>query len=59
MCCEGLICASCAGPVVEGRCSVCRAARDQMHHTSGLSPQLWAVLIATMAAIVLLVAHHL
>ena len=59
MCCEGLICASCAGPVVEGRCSVCRAARDEMHHTSGLAPQVWAALIAAAAIIVLLVAHHL
>ena len=37
MCCEGLICASCAGPVVEGRCSVCRAARDEGRTTSALA----------------------
>ncbi len=27
MSCEHLICAHCAGPVVEGRCPVCREAR--------------------------------
>jgi hypothetical protein len=53
MSCEHLICAHCAGPVIEGRCPVCRAARAEHHHhgSSGLSPQ---VLIA--AALVLLLA---
>jgi hypothetical protein len=59
MCCEGLVCASCANPVVEGRCPVCKAARAQMHHSAGLSPQLLAVLLTALAVVVLLVAHHL
>jgi hypothetical protein len=58
MCCEGLICASCAGPVVEGRCSTCRTARDHMHHAGGFTPQVWAALIAAAALLVFLVAHH-
>ena len=41
MSCEHLICANCAGPVVEGRCSVCRAAREHVHHHGlTLTPQL-------------------
>jgi len=35
MCCEHLICANCAGPVSEGRCSVCRGHREQMHRQGG------------------------
>jgi hypothetical protein len=31
MSCEHLICAQCAGPVTEGRCTVCRAARADLH----------------------------
>ena len=31
MSCEHLICAQCAGPVAEGRCVVCRAARADLH----------------------------
>jgi hypothetical protein len=42
MSCEHLICAQCAGPVVEGRCPACRAARAHVHHhgLGGLPPQL-------------------
>jgi len=42
MSCEHLICAQCAGPVVEGRCPACREARAHVHHNGlgGLSPQL-------------------
>jgi hypothetical protein len=37
MSCEHLICAQCAGPVAEGRCTVCRAARADLHaHGPGL-----------------------
>jgi hypothetical protein len=32
MSCEHLACARCGGPVSEGRCPACRAARAQMHH---------------------------
>lgn len=45
MSCEHLVCAQCAGPVVEGRCPVCRAGRERVHG-GGLSfpPQLLAAL---------------
>lgn len=59
MSCEHLICASCAGPVVEGRCAACRAAKVQVHHTQpryGI-PLLLMVLIATLLLIVALRLH--
>ena len=53
MSCEHLICAQCAGPVVEGRCPVCRAARQHVHHQHfSVSPQL--ILAALLVLIVLL-----
>jgi ferredoxin len=56
MSCEHLVCASCAGPVVEGRCAVCRAARAEVHsHASfGLTPQ--AVLAIVLLAVVVVLA---
>ncbi len=32
MCCEHLICAACAGPVVEAGCPTCRLSRAGVHH---------------------------
>jgi hypothetical protein len=29
--CDDLVCAACSGPVEDGRCSVCRAARAHLH----------------------------
>ena len=59
MSCEHLICANCAGPVVEGRCSVCRAARADIHHHGppGLTPQL-LVAVALILLFGLLIATH-
>ena len=34
---DDLVCANCAGPVFEGRCSVCRASRDQYGRGGGQS----------------------
>jgi len=52
MSCEHLICASCAGPVAEGRCPACRATRQHVHRGhSGVGPQL---LLAGILALVLL-----
>jgi hypothetical protein len=49
---DDLVCANCAGPVSEGRCSVCRAVRDQYRRRSdGFSAPFWAVL-AVLAALV-------
>ena len=54
MSCEHLICAQCAGPVVEGRCPACRASRDHVHHHSGGSPQLIIAAILALAFVLLL-----
>jgi hypothetical protein len=59
MSCEHLICARCAGPVAEGRCPVCQAARAQLHHrhhTPGLAVPLAAALLI---ALLLMLALHL
>ena len=54
MSCEHLICAQCAGPVVEGRCPACRASRDHVHHHSGASPQLIIAAILVLSVLLLL-----
>ena len=57
MSCEHLICAQCAGPVVEGRCAACRASRDHVHHHSGASPQLIIAAILVLSVLLLLAMH--
>jgi hypothetical protein len=61
MSCEHLICAQCAGPVSEGRCPVCRAARAGMHHHHGgqnmILPLFAVVLIALLLMLALQMAH--
>jgi hypothetical protein len=58
MSCEHLICAQCAGPVVEGRCPACQLARSQVHRrTPGLSLPL--VLAALVALLLLTLALRL
>ncbi|GAB2826563.1 hypothetical protein GCM10027176_33700 [Actinoallomurus bryophytorum] len=56
MSCEHLICARCAGPVVEGRCAACRAARTEMHHpgTFGVSPVLIGALLLALTLLIAL-----
>jgi len=54
MSCEHLICAQCAGPVVEGRCPACRASRDHVHHHSGPTPQLIIAAVLALAFVLLL-----
>jgi hypothetical protein len=49
---DDLVCANCAGPVFEGRCSVCRASRDQYGRgVGGFYGTLW-MLLAVVAALV-------
>lgn len=57
MSCEHLICAQCAGPVVEGRCPACRASRDHVHHHSAASPQLIIAAILVLSVLLLLAMH--
>jgi len=57
--CEHLICAQCAGPVVEARCPACQAARAHVHHHSSLTkPVILAALLAVLLlALALQLAH--
>jgi hypothetical protein len=57
--CEHLVCANCAGPVVEGRCPACRASREKFHHHGfgGLSPMLIAVVLFLMLVCMLALRH--
>ena len=60
MSCEHLLCAQCAGPVVEGRCPACQLARAQVHRRSpGLSlPLLLAALLALLLLTLCLQLAH-
>jgi hypothetical protein len=54
MSCEHLVCAQCSGPVAEGRCAVCRAGKERVHHqyvnpSSILVLALTALLLAFVA----------
>jgi hypothetical protein len=57
MSCEHLICARCSGPVIEGRCSTCRAAREQVHR-HGLSVPPAIVFAALVLVFALALALH-
>lgn len=59
MSCEHLICAQCAGPVVEGRCPTCRAGRAKVHHHgfSGLPPALVALVLIALLFFMLALRH--
>lgn len=58
MSCEHLICAQCAGPVAEGRCAVCRASRDHVHHHSrGVALPYTVALLLLMLALLIAMQH--
>ncbi|MEN3361828.1 MAG: hypothetical protein V7637_5810 [Mycobacteriales bacterium] len=58
MCCEQLVCASCAGRVSEGQCATCRAYRDA-HHGGGPDWAGLAVpLLALLAILLVSLALH-
>jgi hypothetical protein len=58
MCCEDLVCARCAGPVAEGRCPTCRAARASMHHNSfSITPQMIAIVEMALLLVALIARH--
>jgi hypothetical protein len=59
MSCEHLICAQCAGPVSEGRCPVCRAARAGMHHHHAGQNMILPLFAVVMIALLLMLALHL
>ena len=51
MCCDHLLCASCSRPVAEASCTVCRAARAELHRSQ---PLPMATFLAVLAALLLL-----
>ena len=60
MSCAHLICAQCAGPVVEGRCSACRQAKADVHHAHpghGVPLLLMAVILTLLLMLALRLAH--
>jgi uncharacterized membrane protein YvbJ len=58
MSCEHLICAQCAGPVVEGRCQACRTTRQHIHHQHfSVSPQVIIAAILVLTVLLLLATH--
>ncbi len=58
MSCEHLVCAACAGPVSEGRCPTCRAAKDHVHASPfALSAQAVALLAVLTALVAVLLAR--
>jgi hypothetical protein len=59
MSCEHLICAQCAGPVAEGRCPVCRAARSHVHHSARGTTVPYALAILLLALALILAMQHL
>ena len=58
MCCDNLVCASCARPVAEAGCSVCRGARAQLHGQP-MSLTTLLVAIAGLLALALVLAARL
>ncbi|MEV0282046.1 hypothetical protein AB0I22_37500 [Streptomyces sp. NPDC050610] len=60
MTCDRLVCANCAAPVSEGRCSVCRASRERLQQQdgvfAGLTPAALIALLVALIAVALL-AH--
>jgi len=59
MSCEHLICAQCAGPVAEGRCPVCRAARSDLHHHGHAFSVPYALAILLLTVAIILAIQHL
>lgn len=59
---DRLVCAHCTGPVDEGRCSVCRASREQLQR-GGLfgfdvpQPLALAALVLLLAFFMIIVQH--
>jgi hypothetical protein len=55
---EDLVCAACAGRVVEGRCPTCRAAREQFRSGGPSFPATPFLLAAAVLLVLLLVLSH-
>ncbi len=58
MSCEHLICAQCAGPVIEARCPACQAARADVHRTNRGISLPYALLVLLLLLAVLIAIQH-
>jgi len=56
--CDNLICAHCSGPVEQGGCSVCRAARQHLHAEGFSLPAGPVLAIAIVLTVLLLLLMH-
>lgn len=56
---QDLVCAACAGRVVEGRCPTCRAAREQFRAAPASMAPLLVAAGALLALLLLLLLPHL
>jgi len=59
MCCDDLVCASCARPVADAACPVCRTARAQLHGSPGVPLAMWLALVVGLLATAFLLSAHL
>lgn len=59
MCCEQLICASCAGTVADARCPVCRTARAELHGSQSIPLAVWLSAAVVLLSVALLLAGRL
>ncbi|WP_438487721.1 hypothetical protein [Streptomyces sp. S186] len=53
---DRLVCASCAAPVSEGRCPVCRASRERLQREAGIFGQLNPAVLAALLIVLIAVA---
>ncbi|MFF7183052.1 hypothetical protein [Streptomyces sp. NPDC008121] len=53
---DRLVCANCAAPVTEGRCPVCRANRERLDPSTGLTPGMLLALVIALVAMAALLA---
>jgi hypothetical protein len=60
VCCERLMCAACAGHVVDARCPVCAAAKARVHADVAAVhvPEWLAVLAVLLITFTMLLAVH-
>lgn len=59
MCCEHLVCASCAHAVADARCTVCRATRDRLHRHGAMQPTSVLIVLAALLALAAVLSAHL
>jgi hypothetical protein len=57
VCCEHLVCASCAHAVVDAHCPVCRSARDRLHRHSTMQPLSLLLIMVALALATVLSLH--